>query len=398
MVGVIKSLLFRLVGRRLYNRCAPVWRRYFKYPAIADVFDKQKMHKKRALVIYLSQPFFAPEPTDPANRHANLQWSLVLADALDEKGYVVDVLDLRSDRPLPSSKYDLIIGCGKRFYDLPRQNGTTLVYLATGCEGSFQRDQQTARVEALRLRRGVRGESIPVSENDGQRIANCDAVMSVGNEFTSSTYDDFSQRIFPLPNIGFSFIDKLERDFATARNKYLFLGSRGQVHKGLDLLLEAFADNADLELYICASVEAEPVFQKCYERELYHLTNVHFVGRIDLASEQFREIARACAFVVLPSCAEGMSGSVISAMQTGLIPLVSETSGIDVGEFGKLLQPCTIPTIQEVIRSVSDLPTKQLERQSAAAREATELCFSPENLRREICDVLGSLAALKTGQ
>ena len=52
--------------------------------------------------------------------------------------------------------------------------------------------------------------------------------------------------------------------------KFVFFGSLGAVHKGLDLLLEVFSRmTTDCKLYVCSGYEKEEDFCKLYHKELY---------------------------------------------------------------------------------------------------------------------------------
>ncbi len=378
---MIKPLLLRLAGPRFYHFCASKWRQWIGYPSVTDHFGRTGVHEMRALLIYISQPFISPAPTDPASRHAQREMALILAEVLDQNGFIVDVVDFRSRRLPATAQYRLIIGIGELFMSIRRRNGTSLAWLGTGSDRKFHIEQQKKRIDDLEKRRGYRAPPNPDRENDPQDLSQCDAIFLIGNDFVRRTFDEYHGPIFQIPNIGFSFIQKFNRNFEQARKKFLFIGSRGQVHKGLDLLLEVFGTSPDLELYICASVEYERDFVNCYHRELYKMPNIHLIGILDLAGEKFRTVATECAFVVLPSCAEGISGSVIAGMQTGLIPIVSPASGIDVDDFGMLFDDCSPTSISEVIREMSDLSPVELEERAAAARQATEIKYSPENLR-----------------
>ncbi|WP_314621160.1 hypothetical protein, partial [uncultured Selenomonas sp.] len=101
-----------------------------------------------------------------------------------------------------------------------------------------------------------------------------------------------------------------------------------QVHKGLDLLLEIFGQkDFPFELYICSSFQSEKEFCEVYKSELFHTSNIHSVGFIDIMGEKFCEISEKCSFTILPSCSEGVAGSALTAMSAGIIPIVIRECG-----------------------------------------------------------------------
>jgi hypothetical protein len=46
------------------------------------------------------------------------------------------------------------------------------------------------------------------------------------------------------------------------------------VHKGLDLVLEAFADMPEYHLTVCGPIQKEQDFERAYYRELYQVPNI----------------------------------------------------------------------------------------------------------------------------
>ena len=56
--------------------------------------------------------------------------------------------------------------------------------------------------------------------------------------------------------------------------------------------------------------------------------NIHPVGWVTVNGSEYNELVRKCAFVILPSCSEGQSGSVVQCMYSGLfLCLVPEEAG-----------------------------------------------------------------------
>jgi glycosyltransferase involved in cell wall biosynthesis len=163
------------------------------------------------------------------------------------------------------------------------------------------------------------------------------ALVGVGNAHTIGTWAPvFEGPIYPFDTQALE-VPELPgdpKDFGAARRHYLFLASRPQIHKGLDLLLEIFPRTPDLHLYVCSDFKDEPDFCACFRRELFETPNVHPVGRVDVASPDFQALARTCAYVIHPSCSEGQAGAVTQGMHAGLVPLVTRESGVDTEGLG----------------------------------------------------------------
>ena len=68
------------------------------------------------------------------------------------------------------------------------------------------------------------------------------------------------------------------KDFEACRTRFLWLGSRGMVFKGLDLVLDAFVQMPEYHLTVCGPVAKEKDFEQVYYQELYHTSNIHTYG------------------------------------------------------------------------------------------------------------------------
>jgi glycosyltransferase involved in cell wall biosynthesis len=139
------------------------------------------------------------------------------------------------------------------------------------------------------------------------------------------------------------------------------------VHKGLDLVLEAFAQMPEYHLTVCGPIENEKDFQVAFHKELYQTSNIQTLGWIDIKSEQFVRLARVHTGIIYPSCSEGGGGSVIACLHAGLIPILTYESSIDVMDFGLILPDASIDSIKNSIASIAALPHTELKHKSKEA-------------------------------
>jgi glycosyltransferase involved in cell wall biosynthesis len=367
---------------------------------------------KRALLSYIVHPFSISPQEARFLRHINIWHARELVRILNRMGYCVDVIDYRDTNFVLQRPYDLFIGHGgANFEHVARQLPPTTkkIYFSTGAYWCFHNRQEEARIEALRKRRNVNlppDRLIHHSEEEALRLA--DGVIGIGNEFTLGTYvrdgrplysTTSNERPLPIMINGTSlYDDRFEwcfKDYDAGRGHFLFFSGGGNVHKGLDLLLEAF-DDLEQHLWIASNVE--PTFREVYAREL-RLPNVHLIGWLQPRSPLFYRLMRTCNFCILPSCSEGQSQSVVECMNQGLIPVVSREAGIDTGDYGILITPgssvagisdtgkigdsvnATDLTPLDIRCLVHDLSTLEVERcweMSLQARSAAQRDFSEE--------------------
>lgn len=111
---------------------------------------------------------------------------------------------------------------------------------------------------------------------------------------------------------------------------------------------------------------SEKDFTALYHKELFETKNIHAVGFIDITSPEFLEITKKCSYVLAPSCSEGQSGSVLTAMSAGLIPLISKECGLEESE-AYLFDDNSIATIEKTIREFSQKPPEWIMENSKKA-------------------------------
>jgi len=345
---------------------------------------------RRALVSYLSSPFMLL-PNDPTSRQfSNSGIARTLVSVLQDLDYIVDVVNYDDTGFRPRPVYDLFIGHGGINFQriacsLPR--ATVKIYFSSGSYWKVQNERARVRVEDLSRRRDVRLQSDrAISHSEEWANANADGIIALGGPSVLESYAQFD-RVVNLNNSSYGdpLYDLGGKDFASGIDKFLFFAGPGNVHKGLDLLLEAFC-KTDKHLYICQELRTD--FIKAYWHELHNAPNIHYLGKVALHSDQFNNLMESCNYVVLPSCSEGQPGSVIDCMCYGLIPIVSRESNIETKDFGITLQQCTVEEITRIVLDVSSRPTPWHQEMARRTQAVAQADFSPqkfyENMKRSI--------------
>jgi glycosyltransferase involved in cell wall biosynthesis len=341
---------------------------------------------RRALLSYITHPFFIPEDDPRYFNHTNIWFAHAMVQVLNRLGYCVDVIHYRDRGELPRRDYDLLIGHGGvNFASLCRQlpPETRKLLFTTTSYWQYNNQQEADRFAQLEGRRGTRlpyDRRIQHGEDAALRLA--DGVIGLGNRVTQRTYAGFGQ--VALINGAALYDDTLDwcpKEFDLSRQHYLFFSGPGNVHKGLDLLLEAFSA---LPQHLWISARMDPDFLRLYARELNTLSNIHLLGWVQPRSRRFYQVMRRCAFSLLPSCSEGQSQSVIECMNQGLVPVVSRETGLDVDDVGLYIKPCTIERIVEIVGELSAWTPQRLEQTSHAARAAAQSEYTQDAFLRRL--------------
>ena len=341
-------------------------------------FGSQKS-SKRALVSYVQFPQFALKSTYFRSAHVNKAFSKMIVDTLLSFGYSVTLT--RCDRiPEIKGNYDLFLGHTKTFSEiaslLPKE--CIKILLLTGSSPEFGNRQQKLRSEALRTRRAIAipefSENVVPDASENLNVA--DSILLVGNDFTKYTWHaDFHSKMFTIDN--FSMFPRSTK--IIENHNYLFLSSVGQVHRGLDLVLEAFSGREE-NLFICSGFEKEPEFKNAFHNELYRSSNVHPVGWVNLAGRKFSSIAQMCSFAILPTCSEGMSSSLLNLMALGLIPVATRNAGVDLsGHIGEYIE-FEVSDILRVLDSNKMLSSLSIAQKRSSLRTLLDNRYTYESV------------------
>ena len=343
--------------------------------------EPEKKSQGSMLLSYRIEPFLLKPGQPIQNSHTHYWESWQIARTFLDLGYSVDVIHARNQTFHPEKTYSYFIGHRINFDRIARllKGGCVKIAHMDTAHWIFNNHATYQRKFELQQRRGVAlKESHRLIELD-MAIENADYVVTYGNQFTLDTYRYAKKPLFrvPISTCGL-FPSPENKNVDACRSNFLWFGSGGFVHKGLDLVLEAFAEMPNYHLYICGPLQKEKDFSRMYSKELYQTPNIHAIGWVDVDGPEFIEIANKCLGIVYPSCSEAGGGSVIACMHAGLIPLVSYESSVDVGDFGVVLKESSINVIKNTVQMVSDLPAEQLQRM---AREAWE--FARANHTRD---------------
>jgi glycosyltransferase involved in cell wall biosynthesis len=336
------------------------------------------------LLSYILEPFVLKAGQSLPNTHTNYWESLQMARTFLDLGYAVDVISYQNDLFMPKKEYSFLIdthsgGCNlERLSPVLKRDCKKIIHLDTA-HILFHNAAECARLLALQQRRGVtlrpRRFMMP---NLGIEYADCATLL--GNDFTVGTYSYAKKPIYRLPiSTPATYPWPENKDFEACRREFLWFGSGGMVHKGLDLVLEAFAEMPAYRLTICGPVNKEEDFVQAFYKELYQTPNIRTVGWVDIESPRFKNILNNAIALIYPSCSEGQSGSVVSCLHGGLIPIISYQCGVDVSDdFGLMLTQCSLEEIKDSVRRIADLPAAELK---SMARKAWE--FARANHTRE---------------
>lgn len=334
-----------------------------------------------ALVSYANQGLIMMRRGLPVPTSHEQYWkTIAMAQAFIDLGYDVDVIHTQNQQFTPWKQYDIVVDTR---FNLERLQS----YFASNCIKILHCDTahivyhnfaEMNRTLALQQRRGV---TVPPNRferpNLGAEYA--DYITTCGNEFTIRTYQYAGKPIYRLPiTVDQRWPCPNTKNFDMCRNNFMWFASRDMVHKGLDLVLEAFAEMPEYNLFIVGPVEDERAFVRVYETELYNSPNIKLLGWLDKTSPGFKQVLDTSVAHVFTSCSESGAACVLETMGAGVIPIVNYESSVDVDDFGVLLKSASIVDIQEGVRTVAMLPASELSRRAMKAWDKVRANYTRE--------------------
>ncbi|HEX7044322.1 MAG TPA: glycosyltransferase [Burkholderiales bacterium] len=350
--------------------------------AAVSLRTERRPARGSVLMAYIQQPFLPPAKCvfDFAS-HTNFNESVLMARAYLDAGFDVDVIDFRNAHFVPNKHYDIFVSARTQLERIAQCLNSDCIRIAhlDTAHFVFNNHAAYARVLALQRRRGVTCMSVRIVESN-RAIEHADCAALLGGDFAAETYAYANKPIFrlPIPTVT-TYPFPRGKDYRRCRRRFLWFGSSGLVHKGLDLVLEAFAEMPQYELIVCGPVTRDSAFESIYRHELYHRPNIRTIGWVDVTSPQFTELAHDCAALIFPSCAESQSASTLTCMQAGILPVVTREAGIDTRDFNWVLNEATVEEIQRAVEAVASLSPQELENRSRAAWEYARTTHTAQN-------------------
>jgi hypothetical protein len=366
-----------------------------------------RTHKKKKgsiLLSFITGPFTrAPNEyfTDP---HAHYWVCAEIARLFLERGYDVDCIDLNNEHFIPKKNY---VACIDLHHNLERlspllpPNCIKVMHIASS-EPKFQNNAEQKRIAEFSKRRKavVTTRRVDTISNNPKYA---DFLEGYGNETVHSTYKAFGKKIISIHVPVMKTCDfPVNKDFKNIKKHFLWFGGGGALLKGLDLVIEIFASNPDMQLSIIGPASYEKDFEKAYANELklpnitqYPRPKFTKNGEIQIGEKKLTEILNQCVAIVYPSASEGTSGSVLQALHSGLIPIVSKETGINAEEAGGItLHLCALAEIQTAIKKVSEMNTEEIEKRAKTAWNYARKYHTKENFSKEYTSFIDTILKL----
>lgn len=360
-----------------------------RIPMVKNINLNLNKKQKRVLISYID--YFAITSFSGKIIHTNIRESVQIIDVFKELDYVIDVAYCNSEEVLKFlkiEKYDVIFGFGKVFYEMAKLNNhSKKILYVTEHHPEYSLQKETERNHYFYERTGKRIKLRRTGEfYKEEHFKNLNSLVILGEKFPFIKYNYPIFQIFPTGLINENY--KISnRNFNSSKKNFLWLGSYGAVHKGLDLLTEIFSKNEEIILHICGFNKSEK-YLKIPKKD-----NIINYGLIDVKSSLFLELTQKCSYIILPSCSEGFSTSIATGMLHSMIPVVCKDTGFNRLDCNCIfLEDYKLEYIEEKIVELSKKKNEWLEEKHKKvygfARENFSLVKFSENIRIIVGEII----------
>lgn len=338
--------------------------------------------QKRVLFIYLDlfessqQILKCYNKNESGALHTNRSEFFQIINCLIERNYCIDVCahdDVKAIGYIEKQEYDIIFGLGEVFrWTVKNKKAYKILYMTENPYYiSYLREKE--RVEYFYQRHHKKVELVRTGKffkKDEEK--NVDAIICMGEKKYFNNTEVYVNRIIPT---GFFNNKFMFENCIWKKNSFLVLGTDGFIHKGIDLLIEIFNNHPEWELFICGK-DIDKIVKKELNLKIRY-SNIHNCGYVNIGSDSFLELVYNCSFILLPSCSEATSTSILTGMRHGLIPVVTKGNGFDeMRDYCYFFESFHLEDIEKGIIQTQKLTLEEIEYKSRNIYEYSNEMFT----------------------
>lgn len=348
--------------------------------------------KGRVALFYITHPLLLPKFMRNKSRFSNDGIAQNIPRVLNELGYVVDIIHFQNDKWEPKKKYDFVICHGGAvpcvlYPKLPKE--TKKIYFATG---RYWKDANIAAAKRMLEFTLATGYSLSPERNvkDDEKFAveNSDGVICLGNSVLEEEYRIYNENVSSVNNGVFPLFENKKPKMTNSKN-VLFLAGRGNIHKGLDLLIDAFSIQREFNLHVCQHIDDG--FLSVVSAKLKDCDNIIIHDFVKMRGPKFEEIVKSCSYSILPTCSEGQPGSVLECMLYGLVPIIPREANIDLDSFAILIDSLDSDGVEKALLEVGNMSDEEYACRSARVIECCNGEYSEESFKKNFRDAIVSV-------
>lgn len=386
----MKKILIRIKGK---IKRALIRLGVFKDKSPKDYYVSKISRKAPwAYVAYIPDVFYFRNNPSNLNKHQNRREAIAQVDILNDLGYNVYVQNYLTNSEIPNIKFDIVFGHEPNFTRVAIMNPKALkIHYVPGAFRGHRNKQiidmtdyfnktYNAKVPYRRL---LEYENMNYSSEVAYDIA--DKILLIGSKYTVATFPENIQPKITTIHQSTQPIRTNQYIQESSSKDFFFMGSGGNLLKGLSLLVEYFSKHQELTIHFVGPIEQD--VKEALEPII--TDNMKFYGFVDVNSDLMQEIMCRCNFVLYPSGSEGMPGAVLNAMKNGLIPIVTRWSAFDeIDDYGYVIDKWNVESIDKGVEWGLSLTEEEMLSRKNRCSAYVNSTYNIERYKQEFKDFL----------
>ena len=323
------------------------------------------LSQKRVLICYVPIPNYDfSEIIHAQSAHINQ-----IIYNFTKRGFCVNVCyanDIQSYRRICHYHYDVVFGFGSAYKQACMDNPEALkISFIMENHPDVVSQKYSDRIRYFKSRHphiDISSSIVRSGFFDADQFKLSDAGILMSSRYNSLNFSELRNKIL-LINCNSIFNKKYEfvpeeviKSISSSRRNFLWFGSVGLIHKGLDIVIDAFKELPDLSLNVYGLDKKEyGLFEELKADNTYNKK------RINVLSDEFiTDVVKKHNFMILDSCSEGMSTAVSTCMAHGIIPIVSMECGFNEAPCIIRLEDNSVEGVKAAIQKACDMSDEEV--------------------------------------
>ncbi|MCI8297597.1 MAG: hypothetical protein HFG22_17315 [Lachnospiraceae bacterium] len=324
------------------------------YPAIIDA------KAPWVFVSYITDPFYHKKDDAYLDAHQNKREVIAMAEVFNKLGYNAYFMLYTSQKPLPDIDCKLIFGHEPNIQRAKEKyKDARMIFYGVSTYFEYRnkkiKEMTDKFNDAYKANVPYRRMVEPYTAVD-----DADGILLIGSEKTLETFPEKYRSKVTKIHQSTQTCGYLRNVEAHGSKEFFYLASYGNVLKGVYPVLSFFARHPEYELHWVGPIE-EDVREAIKN---WITSNIHIYGYQDIGSNITLGLMERCDFMLYPSGAEGgVPGSVLNAMKSGLIPLVTPWASFDgIEDHGFLMEDATVDGVSSAVDWAMSLSLDEIDR------------------------------------
>ena len=274
---------------------------------------------------------------------------------LNQHGFVVDILDLENDNYTLQYQYDLMVGHGGGIKNVILQisNDVPILQYVSGAYHEGFIEETERRYNRFKERNniseniGIKRRMLDIIEGESFLTKNANFLFSCFAPRMIETFKEEKNKFFFTGLAAYVdkrlYVKKSKKNFINGRNNFIYVGgTNGNIQKGADLIIEAFAKTPNANLYIYCELEGEII--KYYKKEL-NLPNIIYIYHYKFFKGILNRLMHKINFTIHAPINTGLGTAFAGSLGVGLIPV----GYVDIMKDEEWNILCDNPTVDELV-------------------------------------------------